>query len=132
MYPRDTMVPVPRDTWPKDGVPRTSVFRSQDFLVQCFEERGGMTRLSVNRTDVDRHGMWKDGITWEQLQWIKNQCGFADRDAVEVFPPDEDLVNVSNVRHLWIYPQGMSLSFAWRAGKGSGYKTGDAAMRVLA
>jgi hypothetical protein len=31
-----------------------------------------------------------------------------------VFPPDTDVVNVANMRHLWILAPG-TLAFAWRA-----------------
>lgn len=51
---------------------------------------------------VDRDGNWIDGITWDELMEIKRQCGFGDRLAVEIYPPDEHIVNVANMRHLFI------------------------------
>lgn len=56
-----------------------------------------------------------DGITWDELQALKRQCGFGDRFAVEVYPADLDVVNVGNLRHLWVL-QG-ALPFAWSAGQ---------------
>jgi hypothetical protein len=44
--------------------------------------------------------------------FIKNAVGYQDRDAVEVYPSQTDVVNVSNMRHLWILPE--KLDFAWR------------------
>jgi hypothetical protein len=71
-----------------------------------------LCRLSVNI--AARSGeRWAEGITWEQLQQIKRQVGYGEFDAVEVYPDDDDVVNVSNMRHLWILEPG-SLPFAWR------------------
>ncbi len=63
---------------------------------------GDPIRLSVNRTMINDKGEWIDGITWEELQKIKNQCGYTDRAAVELFPPEHDIVNVANIRHLFV------------------------------
>lgn len=89
--------------WPKDGdSKRKAVWRSRGFLVQVFEEWNGGIRLSVNRTDCDKNGKWIDGITWEELMQIKRECGFGPMLAVEFYPPDKDVVNVANMRHLFI------------------------------
>ena len=88
-----------------------AVWRSKYFLVQVKLENG-VTRLSVNRTELDSTGNWRDGITWDELQEIKDLCGFANREAVEVYPAAQDLVNVANIRHLWILEQ--PLPFIWR------------------
>jgi hypothetical protein len=104
----------PREQWPP--LPSSSapdkVLRSREFLVQVFN--GEFTRLTISRTEIDRHGNWKDGISWEEMQSIKKACGFGDHDAVEAFPKDKDLVNVANMRHLWIVPPEYS-KFFWRA-----------------
>jgi hypothetical protein len=90
------------------------VLRSRDYLVQVFEEVGGIIRLTVCRTEIDANGHWRADIPWEELQRIKCEVGFADRDAVEVFPKIKDVVNVANMRHLWIVPETM-VPFAWRS-----------------
>lgn len=94
-----------------DGSP-FRVLRSREFLAQIYNENGHV-RISVCRTELDSEGYWKDGISWEELQRIKNECGFADQCAVEVYPPESDVVNVANMRHLWILPEPPA--FAWRA-----------------
>lgn len=109
-YPHQ-LVPIPRDDWPLHmpaGLDR--VFRSCNFLVQVFVETNGAVRLSVCRTEIDG-ASWKPGISWDDLQIIKNQCGYSDQWAVEVYPPDEAVVNVSNMRHLWIIKE--KPEFAW-------------------
>ena len=87
-------------------------WRSREFLVQQCDETGGVIRLSVNRTHVDPSTMrWLDGITWDDLQRLKSEAGFGDREAVEVFPPDGNVVDVANIRHLWVLPE--RLPFSW-------------------
>jgi len=80
-------------------------------MVQVYSEAGGIVRLSVCRTKLagDR---WKDGIGWDDLQAIKNKVGYPDSDALEVYPASSDVVNVANMRHLWVMPA--PVPFAWR------------------
>lgn len=109
------LVDVPEDQWPVGRhltLRPSRVLRSSEFIVQEFHEND-VTRLSVNRTHVDPATMrWVDGITWEELQQVKAECGYGDREAVEVYPPDRDVVNVGNLRHLWVLPD--LVPFAWR------------------
>ena len=102
--------PQPPDPNPKPDA--YAVLRNRDFLVQVYTYFDGTLRLTINRTDIDQHGAWKDGITWDELQTIKNAVGYEDCDAIEVFPRKADLVNASNMRHLWILPT--NLPFIWR------------------
>lgn len=108
--------PVPRVLWPERAANSphlVAVWRSRDYLVQVFDEGNNVTRLSINRTmlHADR---WLDDIPWDDLQRLKREAGFGELDAVEVFPPDLDLVNVANMRHLWVFTDGLRLPFAWR------------------
>ena len=91
---------------------RSNVWANAYFLVQEFKEDGGVIRLTVNTTSIGGSGRWKDGISWDALQEIKSAVGYGDRDAVEIYPRDADVVNVANMRHLWITPE--PISFAWR------------------
>lgn len=109
--------PVPREQWPSTPVDMNKIpyalWRSRDFLVQCFQEADGVTRLSVARTELDiQTGRWKDGISWDDLQLIKRQVGLGTYMAVEVFPADRDIVNVANMRHLWVLRD--PLRIGWR------------------
>jgi hypothetical protein len=109
----------PRDEWPetyRNGSTIARIMRSRGFLVQVFHEPEPVTvRLSVLRTSIDTAGGWQQDITWEELQRIKREAGYGGHDAVEVFPPDVDVVNVANIRHLWVFDPGF-LPFAWRRG----------------
>ena len=107
---------VPEYLWPSRPSGLMVVWRSRDFAVQAYmvlEECANlvMARLSVNRTSItgDR---WTDNITWDDLQRLKGEAGFADHDAVEIYPNSKDQVNDANMRHLWIMRE--PIPFAWR------------------
>lgn len=106
--------PVPREKWPKTyaGGQLINVFRSRFFLLQVLDETKGFIRLSVNRTAVDKDGMWLTDISWDDMQKLKAEAGFADRWATEIFPPDDAVVNVANMRHLWICP--VEPDYGWK------------------
>lgn len=91
---------------------RFAVWRNNRFLVQAFDDGVGALRLSICRSELDDKGNWRDGLTWDELQQIKNAVGFSDFDAVEVYPAEADVVNVANMRHLWVMTE--QLKFAWR------------------
>ena len=95
------------------------VWLDADFLVQVFEVPfcAGHRRLTVCRAAgvaMDGRGrpVYRDGITWDDLQMVKAACGYAESWAVEVFPADSETVNVANMRHLWVLPEAPA--FAWR------------------
>ena len=111
-----TLRRVPEDQWietQRPGeMPRMAVWRSRTFLVQGYQGEHGIIRLSVSRNEIDRAGAWTEGITWDDLQRIKREAGYGDWNAVEVYPADSDVVNVANMRHLWILPE--ALPFQWQ------------------
>ena len=109
----DEFVEFQKDQWPPcppDNLLR--VMRSRDFLVQVYAaDHPAAFRLSVVRTSHNGE-RFEDGISWDELQAIKNHVGFLNVDAVEVFPAEYDRVDVANMRHIWI--MGSPLTFAWR------------------
>ena len=98
--------------------PPTEVWLSTSYLVQVFAEPDGLERLSINRTSVLPSGRWADGITWDALQRLKAECGRADRWAVELYPPDGAVVDVANIRHLWLLPAPPA--FGWNRDQEAG------------
>jgi len=106
------LTPVRRENWPtRDAEPRTEVWRSRTLLVQIFAE-SGVERISVNRTEIEDSGRFRDGLTWDDLMEVKRQCGRGSAWAVEIYPPDAETVNVSNMRHLFVLPNAPG--YAWR------------------
>jgi len=110
-YP-DQLISVPESEWPRREPGMVALWRSNRFLVQVYVENNGVVRLSVCRTEINNRGQWQENIAWEELQEIKNQCGYEHFDAVEVYPRQKDVVNVANMRHLWVFDE--PLRFAWR------------------
>ena len=49
-------------------------------------------------------------ITWDELQAIKDHF-WPGRIAIEVYPPKESIVNVADLRWLWVLPPGAMLPF---------------------
>jgi hypothetical protein len=86
------------------------VWRSSQFLAQLFGTEKGACRLTVSRCEITREGDWRADISWEELMEVKSQCGFGKDWAVEIFPPDAHVVNVANMRHLWVTAKP---EFAW-------------------
>jgi hypothetical protein len=105
-----TRLPLP---WPPGPKFPTEAWRSRDFLLQVYAVREGVERLSINRAKVDmRTRRWVDGISWDELQRLKAECGRGHLDAVEIYPADADVVNVANVRHLFVFSEPFDLT--WR------------------
>ena len=50
--------------------------------------------------------VWKkdktDGISWDALQTVKNKAFGEEAIAIEVYPAQSQLINLKNVRHLWL------------------------------
>lgn len=113
---------VPIGEWPESKRPPFQVWRSRKFLVQEYAE-GNNIRISVTdarqvkgfRT-IDGEVMFGDGITWDDLQQIKNEIGYSDQWAVEIFPPVDEVVNHANMRHLWVLPT--KPNYGWHLKKG--------------
>lgn len=109
-YSTDVLSEVPAEEYlGKEPPGFTTCFRSRQFLVQQYQA-GEIIRLTVCRTVIEGDE-WKAEITWDQLQWIKGQLGFADKYAIEVYPRAVDLVNVANMRHLWILPEPLQIGW---------------------
>ena len=71
-------------------------FESEKFYAAVILDADAI-RMDIVRKDM------KDGITWDELQQIKNECGYRDLDAIEFYPRESDLFNTGNVRHLFVF-----------------------------
>ena len=108
-----TLRQMPRYQWPGhlQDPTRIEVWLSRKYLVQVFDEGNSVLRASVCRTVVTTSLEWADRLTWDELQSIKRQIGRGDLYAVEVYPRDRDIVNVANMRHLWIFPEPLQIGW---------------------
>lgn len=50
---------------------------------------------------------------WRHLQAIKNEVVGKERTAVEIYPPESQLVDTSNQYHLWVFPADIELPFGF-------------------
>lgn len=98
------------------------VWESQEFLVQLYPIRDGegchfnlSLRMTVNRV-TGKNGRADDGITWDDLQRIKREIGHGETYAVEVYPRDSDVINVANMRHLWLCAEPLDIGWFARRG----------------
>ena len=113
-YPKELKF-MPRESWSpemqksKDVI---EVWRSSGFLLQVYQEPNGIERLSIQRTRLRDDGEWQDKISWDELQRLKAECGRGDKQAIEIYPADNDVINVANLRHLWVLTEPME--FTWR------------------
>jgi hypothetical protein len=87
--------------------------RFSDYDIQTLEDRvegiGPVLHIRVKK----RSG--RGGITWDALQKIKNEAAGEDAVAIEVYPPEHEVVYDTNMRHLWVLPPGFPLpSLTWR------------------
>lgn len=68
-------------------------------------EIGEVLHLWIRRHDGEMPRAWSD------LQRIKNAIAGESCTAVEVFPPQSELVDSANMAHLWVYPPGWVMPF---------------------
>lgn len=92
-----------RQVLPDEATRPILVWMSNKFLAQLFDlfDQSSM-RLTVCRTEVGWDGEFVGGITWDELMLVKAECGYASKWMVEVYPAEEGVVNVANMRHLWL------------------------------
>lgn len=69
------------------------------------DEFGDVLHLIIRRHDNDTQ------VSWWDLQVIKSDLAGANRVAIQVFPQDVDIVDDANLYHLWVLPEGVTLSF---------------------
>lgn len=104
-----------RDLWPMSQTEQTHVWHSRQFLVQMFDvtpfQGIDTRRISVSRVTLKNDGRWEEGVSWEELMQVKREIGFGDWYGLEIFPRDVDIVNVANMRHLWLL--AVPLNLGW-------------------
>lgn len=109
---------ISRVSW-NEPIPKNlvKVWENNRFLVQRYHEEHSI-RLTVIKKEAAyfENGLpiWKEGITWDELQGIKDALGFYDSWFVEIYPPKEHIINVANMRHLWIITEP---NFGWKKEK---------------
>lgn len=113
------------DEGDSDGRP-LRCWRSRDYSAMLFRDRAsGLLRLAITRVQLDKYTLeYRDGISWDALQQIKNETMGTDVWAVECYPPQHLVQNVANMRHLWILEEPPA--FGWKIPTGEPEDDADA------
>lgn len=112
----ERLTTIPREQWPNySQQDLQAVWQSRKFLVQVFSAKpfNGIEckRLTVCRVTLGADGRWDQNITWDELYAIKAELGFGDWYSIEIYPRERDLVNVANMRHLWLLAQPLQIGW---------------------
>jgi len=70
--------------------------------------RAGALHLSIHRRDR------KAIHDWRHFQRIKNELVGAEREGMEIYPPESNLFDGANEYHIWIMPEGENSPFLAR------------------
>jgi hypothetical protein len=113
------MTEIPRARWPvhylNDPSAPTKVYESSRYLAQLYDAGGlegrAAMRLSICRVTLKDDGRWEEDLQWSELMQVKRECDFGDWYAMEVYPADADIVDVANMRHLWILATPLSIGW---------------------
>ncbi len=76
-------------------------------------EWGKVEHASIIKTDSENllSSNGERDIPWAVKQEIKNEIFGKKRIAIEIFPTERNKVDVSDVYHLWILPEGFVIPF---------------------
>lgn len=116
-----SLVSVPERDWParrgRESYP-VAVWASRYYLVQRYDEPAlngvELRRLTVSRTSartLNGQARWDQDIPWEDLQRCKRETGHGDWYGLELYPRDRDVVNVANMRHLWLLAEPLGIGW---------------------
>lgn len=78
------------------GEPSIGAWESDLYIAFAFKDKNTV-RLDIERKDE------QGGITWDELQRIKDECGFENCDAAEFYPAKKHVINTGNWRHLYVF-----------------------------
>lgn len=79
-------------------------------LVKQLEPSEGLT--GPVRLDI-RHNQDKAIREWKHLQRIKNELVGEEREAMEIFPPQSMVRDMSNIHNLFVTPVGVSSVYVY-------------------
>ena len=92
---------LPYSSHPEDIL---EIWRSKKYLVIVWKVPAGK-KLSISRQEWNpTERRYKDGITWDEIMEIKHDIGMGNKTGIEFFPADDEVMNLANVRHIWIVP----------------------------
>jgi hypothetical protein len=91
-----------------DGSAVTShcvLWKNNVYAVAVYDESRGITHVTVQRLDGT------PARDWRHLQQIKNEVAGLEREAVELYPAQSRVVDMTNATHLWVMGEGETMPF---------------------
>ena len=86
---------------------RNSFYTVMVKYLDLAEGESGGIRLDI------RHNQNKPIREWKHLQRIKNELIGEEREAMEIFPPQSMVTDMSNMHHLFAAPVGVSSVYVY-------------------
>jgi hypothetical protein len=100
------------------ATPRGELKANEHWLPTAFVNTRYCVQVSVVDTAIGQvMHLWITRLdremprSWSDLQHIKNEIAGPERTAVEVFPPNSELVDQAPMAHLWVYPEDFVIPF---------------------
>jgi hypothetical protein len=104
---------LPEFKWMSGG--SYQVWLSRVYIVQVArKDYEPWIRLSIRR--IDEKPIRED---WDELQRIKNEIAGEGARCVELYPRHDEVVNVANMRHLFVVPEDFPIPCLWTKGRGA-------------
>lgn len=91
-FPRGTVGP---KNWPSEI---SLAYTNKVFTVLVRNLRNGITHLAVSSLSGERP-------TFHEMQRIKNELAGESALAVEIYPPQYELVDDADMFHIWVLPR---------------------------
>ena len=78
------------------------------YSCQVYRRRGGYYHLVIRRHDGGTV------VAWHDLQRIKDEMGYSEQMAVQVFPAHDEIVDDANLYHLFVLPEALPVTISGR------------------
>jgi hypothetical protein len=93
-------IPLPADL-PEGQKQIEGQWRSRYYLATLWN-RDGRRTLHIHRVEMAKDGTWLPGVTWEDMQSIKIQCGLGLMVGQVIFPNDYEPAK-ENIYVMWLH-----------------------------
>lgn len=95
---------------------------------------GNVEHVTISRGTLSTDG--SGGFTWAEKQEIKDKLFGENRFAVEIYPKRKNLVDVSDVYHLWVFDKKVDMPFGiakgeYQASVNRGYSVNSADLEKM-
>lgn len=112
--------PTPYEHWGKwEDRSHMLVFHTNPHMYAAYANRVFAVQMSLEPCSIgDVIHLWimradHEPILWRDGQRIKNELIGPERTAIEIYPPESQLVDSANMYHLFVLPEGYKLPVEW-------------------